>query len=83
MRVCPCGDVVDSVAVEDVSGEFLCPSCAEDSAILCNICGEAKPVRLLDVGDSDEVSDDPYMVSFFGMVGEYMAVCRDCNEGTS
>jgi len=61
-------------ATDDLTpGVRLCPACAIDSAVPCDICGAHAPVRLYGADGGDPVHT-------LG-VGEYIAVCANCAEG--
>lgn len=72
---CDCGDVIPAeIATADLTqGVRLCPACAIDSAVPCDLCGRSAPVRLYGADGQDPRTT-------LG-VGAYIAVCQDCDEG--
>jgi hypothetical protein len=70
---CECGaQVAVQNATVDLSGGFLCPPCAADSAVLCDLCGKDKPVALYTEDGSD--------ARLYLGVPAYIAICADCDH---
>lgn len=71
---CECGAqiAVENTTVDPLSGAFLCPPCAADSAVLCDLCGKDKPVALY----TEDGSDARLHLG----VPAYLAICADCDD---
>lgn len=73
-RCGPCGDTTGPFIV-DLGGETLCPACADDAALPCELCGRTPVAHIFTVDGRDlmETTAPPFGVP------EFFAVCAACN----
>lgn len=85
-----CNKPYDDTFEFDLQGCPLCPECAEECKIPCDVCGEKNPVRIYPEDGSNPTGElvgalplpDGTMWDFDDITGceDYIAICQKCDN---